>query len=104
MSMSWETDAERALEQLCAMVPETYRELAQASARGEAEVAAGEREAGEVGPEDVVVGWIRMTPADQRDGLVPIIESLGHDPVEYADELQSEGAASEDAGPDDSDI
>lgn len=88
--MNWEPEAERALEQLCAMVPETYRELARASARGESEVAAGEREAGQVGPEDVVVGWIRMTPLDQRDGLVPIIESLGHDPLEYADELQSE--------------
>ena len=88
--MNWEPEAERALEQLCAMVPETYRELARANARGESEVAAAEREAGLVGPEDVVVGWIRMTPLDQRDGLVPIIESLGHDPVEYADELQSE--------------
>ncbi len=97
--MNWEPEAERALEQLCAMVPETYRELARASARGESEVAAGEREASLVGPEDVVVGWIRMTPADQRDGLVPIIESLGHDPVEYADELQSEGTESEDDDP-----
>lgn len=95
--MSWEAEAERALEQLCAMVPETYRELARANARGESELAAAEREAGEVGPEDVVVGWIRMTPLDQRDGLVPIIESLGHDPLEYADELQSEDAGPEEA-------
>lgn len=87
--MSWEQQAEGALEQLCAMVPETYRELARANARAESEIAAGDRGATEVGPEDVVVGWIRMTPVEQRDGLVAIIESLGHDPVEYADELQS---------------
>ncbi len=87
--MSWEQEAESALEQLCAMVPETYRELARANARAESEVAAGERGATEIGPEDVIVGWIRMTPVEQRDGLVAIIESLGHDPVEYADELQS---------------
>ena len=31
--MSWEQEAESALEQLCAMVPETYRELARANAR-----------------------------------------------------------------------
>jgi hypothetical protein len=93
--MDWEPEAERALEQLCGMVPDTYRELARASARGEAEVAAGEREAALVGPEDVVVGWIRLAPPDQRDGLVPIIESLGHDPMEYADELQAEGGTEE---------
>ena len=99
--MNWEPEAERALEQLCAMVPATYRELARASARGESEVAAGEREADQVGPEDVVVGWIRMTPLDQRDGLVPIIESLGHDPLEYADELQSEVDDTSDDGSED---
>lgn len=88
--MSWEAQAEVALEQLCGMVPSTYRELARANARDESEVAASERGAEAVGPEDVVVGWIRMTPADQRDALVPIIESLGHDPLEYAEELQAE--------------
>ncbi len=87
--MSWEQEAERALEQLCAMVPETYRELAGANARAESEIAAAERGATETGPEDVIVGWIRMTPTEQRDSLVAIIESLGHDPVEYAEELQS---------------
>lgn len=95
--MEWEQQAEVTLEQLCAMVPETYRELARANARDESEVAAGEREAAEVGPEDVIVGWIRMTPADQRDALVPIIESLGHDPLEYSEELQSEGEGPEEA-------
>ena len=98
--MNWEGEAERVLEQLCAMVPETYRELARANAQGESEVAAGERGATEIGPEDVIVGWIRMTPMEQRDGLVAIIESLGHDPVEYADELQSAEESSEE--PDDS--
>ena len=93
--MNWEAEAERALEQLCAMVPETYRELARANAQAESEVAAGERGASEIGPEDVIVGWIRMTPMEQRDGLVAIIESLGHDPVEYADELQSPEESSE---------
>lgn len=97
--MSWEPEAERALEQLCAMVPETYRELARANAQAESEVAAGERGASEVGPEDVIVGWIRMTPMEQRDGLVAIIESLGHDPVEYADELQSEEPSEESDDP-----
>lgn len=87
--MNWEREAELALEQLTRMVPETYRELARANARAEAEVAAGEREAASVGPEDVIVGWIRMTPAEQRDGLVAIIESLGHDPLEYTDELEA---------------
>ena len=97
--MNWEAEAERALEQLCAMVPETYRELARVNAQAESEVAAGERGAAEIGPEDVIVGWIRMTPPEQRDGLVAIIESLGHDPVEYAEELQS---AEEFEEPDDS--
>lgn len=97
--MSWEAEAERVLEQLCAMVPETYRELARANAQAESEVAAGERGASEIGPEDVIVSWIRMTPMEQRDGLVAIIESLGHDPVEYADELQSAEESSEE--PDD---
>ena len=97
--MSWEPEAERALEQLCAMVPETYRELARANAQAESEIAAGEREATEIGPEDVIVGWIRMTPLEQRDGLVAIIESLGHDPVEYADELQAEEPSEESDDP-----
>ncbi len=98
--MNWEQEAERALEQLCAMVPETYRELARANAQAESEIAAGERGASDIGPEDVIVGWIRMTPHEQRDGLVAIIESLGHDPVEYAEELQSAEEAPEE--PDDS--
>jgi len=86
--MSWSDTAERLLAALLEMVPVTMRRLAESTARDEIELAAQEH-GGEVGPEDVVRGWIRTTPPDQRDGLVEVIDSLGHDPELYAEELGS---------------
>ncbi|CAN5148689.1 hypothetical protein BH18CHL2_BH18CHL2_02950 [soil metagenome] len=87
--MSWDDGAEHLLTHLCDMVPETYRELARASASEESELLASERGAEAVGVEDVVRGWIRTTPPEQRDGLVAVIEQLGFEPESFADELQS---------------
>ena len=87
--MSWDDDAERLLAALLGMVPDTYRQLAEGAARVEAEGFAGERGAGSVERDDVVRGWIETTPADQRNGLVAVLEELGVDPEAYADELSS---------------
>lgn len=83
----WSDEAERLLGALLAMVPETYRALAETSARAEAEGVAAERSAAEVDVDDVVRGWIAITPADQRDGLVAILEELDLDPERYAEDL-----------------
>ena len=48
------------------MVPATLRELASAAARDESELVASDRAADEVLVEDVVRGWIRTTPPEQR--------------------------------------
>ena len=87
--MEWDEAAEGVLATLCRMVPETIRDLAQASAHDEAEAIAGERSAATVSVDDVVRGWIRTTPPEQRDGLVAVIEDLGFEPERYADELES---------------
>ncbi len=87
--MNWEESAEGLLVAFCDMVPETLRELARAAARDESEAIAAERGAASVEADDVVRGWIRTTPPEQRDGLVAVIEELGLEPERYADELES---------------
>ncbi len=86
--MTWSDTAESVLLALVRMVPETLRELAGSAARDEAEAAASERGGGEVEVDDVVRGWIRTTPPEQRNGLVAVIESLGLEPERYAEELE----------------
>lgn len=88
--MRWSAPAERTLRALTDMVPATLRDLAGAAARDESELAASERGADEVGTDDVVRGWIRTTPPEQRNGLVAVIDDLGFDVELFADELQSE--------------
>ncbi len=88
-SMIWEPSAERTLSSLVEMVPQTLRELARSTARDESELAAQERGAASVEDDDVVRGWIRTTPPEQRDGLVEVIDSLGFDPERFADDLSS---------------
>jgi uncharacterized protein DUF2621 len=87
--MEWDDSAEGVLATLCRMVPETVRELARASAHDESEAVASERGGATVSVDDVVRGWIRTTPPEQRDGLVAVIEDLGLEPERYADELES---------------
>jgi hypothetical protein len=87
--MGWDEEAEALLVAFCRMVPETVRELARAAAHGESEAVAGERAAASVTVDDVVRGWIRTTPPEQRDGLVAVIESLGLEPERYVDDLES---------------
>ncbi len=87
--MEWDESAEGVLETLCRMVPDTIRQLARAAARDEAESVAGERGAASIRVDDVIRGWIRTTPPEQRNGLVAVIESLGLEPEVYADELES---------------
>ena len=87
--MRWDEGAERILAALTEMVPATVRPLAEAAARDESELVAQDRGAGSVEAEDVVRGWIRTTPADQRDLLVEVIDDLGFDPETFAEELQS---------------
>jgi len=97
--MEWDESAEGVLETLCQMVPDTIRELARAAARDEAESVAGERGAASVRVDDVIRGWIRTTPPEQRNGLVAVIDELGLDVELFADDLQSdEGWGDEDAG------
>jgi len=96
MTMRWDDQAERTLRTLADMVPATLRELATAAARDESELVASDRAADEVMVEDVVRGWIRTTPPEQRNGLVAVIDELGVDVELFADELQSdEGWADE---------
>jgi len=87
--MNWSEPADSVLVALVRMVPETLRELASASARDESEAVAEQRGASEVEMDDVVRGWIRTTPPEQRNGLIAVIESLGLEPERYAEELES---------------
>ncbi|HEV2011323.1 MAG TPA: hypothetical protein VGS17_09905 [Candidatus Limnocylindria bacterium] len=99
MTMRWDVQAERTLRTLSDMVPATLRELASAAAHDESELVASDRAADEVMVEDVVRGWIRTTPPEQRNGLVAVIDELGVDVELFADDLQSdEGWSDEDAG------
>jgi len=96
--MRWDGRAEHTLRSLADMVPATLRELASAAARDESELVASDRGAPEVTVEDVVRGWIRTTPPEQRNGLVAVIDELGVDVELFADDLQSdEGWADEEA-------
>ena len=97
--MNWDGNAERTLRSLADMVPATLRDLATAAARDESELVASDRESDEVMTEDVVRGWIRTTPPEQRNGLVAVIDTLGFDAELFADDLQSgEGWSDEDEG------
>jgi hypothetical protein len=87
--MNWSDAADSMLQALVGMVPETLRELAGAAARDESEAVAEQRGANEVEVDDVVRGWIRTTPPEQRNGLIAVIESLGMEPERYAEELAS---------------
>ena len=87
--MDWDESADGVLATFCGMVPETIRELARSAARDQSEVVAAERGAASVNVDDVVRGWIRTTPPEQRNGLVAVIEDLGLEPERYADELES---------------
>jgi Protein of unknown function (DUF2621) len=87
--MPWEDSAEAILAAFCRMVPETLRELARSAAHDESELVASERGAPRVEVDDVVRGWIRTTPPEQRNGLVAVLESLGLEPERYVDELES---------------
>ena len=87
--MNWSDGADSVLLALVRMVPETLRELAGAAARDESEAVAEQRGASEVDVDDVVHGWIRTTPPEQRNGLIAVIESLGLEPETYAEELES---------------
>ena len=88
--MEWDEPAEGVLVTLCRMVPDTIRELARAAARDEAESVAVDRGAASVSVDDVIRGWIRTTPPEQRNGLVAVIEQLGLEPEIYENELQSD--------------
>jgi hypothetical protein len=88
--MEWDESAEGVLVVLCRMVPEPIRELARASARDGSEAVASERGAASVSVDDVVRGWIRTTPPEQRNSLVAVIEELGLEPERYVDELESD--------------
>ena len=88
--MDWDDTAEGVLATLCRMVPETIRELAKAAAHDEAESVASERGVVSVTVDDVIRGWIRTTPLEQRNGLVAVIEDLGLEPEIYENELQSD--------------
>lgn len=96
--MNWSDGAENLLTALSKMVPETLRELARMSARDEAEAIATDRNAREVDVDDTMRGWIRMTPPDQRNSLIAVIESLGLEPERYAEELEDAEGWDEEAG------
>ena len=103
--MEWSDGAENIITALGKMVPETIRQLAQLSAKDEAESIASERGASEVDVDDAMRGWIRMTPPDQRNGLIAVIDSLGLEPERYADDLENaEGWDDEDDDEDDDDL
>ena len=87
--MRWDPDAERTLRSFAEMVPTTLRELATAAARDESELVASDRASDEVMTEDVVRGWIRTTPPEQRNGLVAVIDGLAFDVELFAEDLQS---------------
>jgi hypothetical protein len=87
--MEWTEEAHSLLTSLARMVPETLRELATMSARDEAEGIASEAGASEVDVDEAMRGWIRITPPEQRNGLIAVIESLGLEPERYAEELET---------------
>ena len=87
--MNWSDVADSMLQPRVGMVLEPLRELAGAAARDESEAVAEQRGANEVEVDDVVRGWIRTTPPEQRNGLIAVIESLGIEPERYAEELES---------------
>jgi hypothetical protein len=102
--MEWSDGAENIITALGKMVPETIRQLAQLSAKDEAEAIASERGASEVDVDDAMRGWIRMTPPDQRNGLIAVIESLGLEPERYVDDLEdAEGWDDDDDADDEAD-
>ena len=101
--MNWSEGAENLLTALAKMVPETLRQLAHMSAKDEAESIAQERGADEADVNDAMRGWIRITPPEQRNSLVAVIESLGLEPETYAEELENaEGWDEESEEPPDS--
>jgi hypothetical protein len=87
--MEWTEQAESLIEQLARMVPETLRQLASMSARDEAEGIVSEAGGNEVGVDEAMRGWIRITPPEQRNGLVAVIDSLGLEPERYAEDLEN---------------
>ncbi len=87
--MEWTDAADNLLTALARMVPETIRELAHSAARDEAETIAQDRSSSDVEVDDVMRGWIRTTPPEQRNSLVAVIEDLGLDPERYADDLEN---------------
>lgn len=87
--MNWSEAAESVLRALVGMVPETLRELARGSAHDESEAVAEQRGGDLVQVDDVMRGWIRTTPPEQRNSLIAVIESLGLEPEHYAEELES---------------
>ena len=95
--MEWDESADGVLATLCRMVPDTIRELAKAAAHDEAESVAGERGDASVSVDDVIRGWIRTTPPEQRNGLVAVIDELGVDVELFADDLQSDEGWADDA-------
>jgi len=87
--MNWTEEAESLLTALARMVPETLRELATMSARAEAEGIVSEAGGSEVDVDEAMRGWIRITPPEQRNGLIAVIESLGLEPERYAEDLEN---------------
>ena len=102
--MPWDPNAEAVLTTLARMVPETLRALASAAARDESEAVAHERDATTVGADDVIRGWIRTTPPEQRNGLVAVIDDMGFEAELFAEDLQSEGDWPEDDPDDDASL
>jgi hypothetical protein len=86
--MEWSDGAENVQTALAKMVPESLRLLARLSAKDEAEAIASDRNADEVDVDDAMRGWIRVTPPEQRNGLIAVIESLGLEPERYAADLE----------------
>ena len=101
--MQWSEGAENLVVALGKMVPETLRMLAQMSAKDEAEQVAQDRGADEVDVDDAMRGWIRVTPPDQRNGLIAVIESLGLEPERYVNDLEDAEGWDDDEDDDDDD-
>lgn len=100
--MDWTDAADSLLTALARMVPETIRDLARSAARDEAESIAQDRSSSEVEVDDVMRGWIRSTPPEQRNSLVAVIENLGLEPERYVDDLEdAEGWEDEEEANDD---
>jgi hypothetical protein len=87
--MEWSEGAENLVTALGKMVPESLRMLAQMSAQDEAEAIASDRGSSEVDVDDAMRGWIRVTPPDQRNGLIAVIESLGLEAERYGEDLEN---------------